>query len=70
MKRLDTQSGKTIDYSASVAVLEEFYQKQYELIKAGNTDLATFELVCAHTCDLFSKRQIFDGCETTESILS
>ena len=45
MKRLDTQSGKVIDYSASVAQLEEFYQKQYELIKAGNTDLATFELV-------------------------
>ena len=45
MKRLDTQSGKAVDYSADVAQLEDFYQKQYELIKAGNTDLATFELV-------------------------
>ena len=45
MKRLDTQSGKAVDYSADTAQLEDFYQKQYELIKAGNTDLATFELV-------------------------
>ncbi len=45
MKRLDNQSGRAIDYSADIAQLERFYQKQYELIKAGNTDLATFELV-------------------------
>ena len=45
MKRLETNSGQTVNYSADVALLEDFYQKQYELIKAGNTDLATFELV-------------------------
>lgn len=45
MKRLDNQSGRAIDYSADIAQLEDFYQQQYELIKAGNTDLATFELV-------------------------
>ena len=45
MKRLDNQSGRLIDYSADISLLEAFYQKQYELIKAGNTDLATFELV-------------------------
>ena len=45
MKRLDNQSGRVIDYSADITQLEDFYQKQYELIKAGNTDLATFELV-------------------------
>ena len=45
MKRLDNQSGRAIDYSADIVQLEDFYQKQYELIKAGNTDLATFELV-------------------------
>ncbi len=45
MKRLDSQSGRQIPYSAGIGQLEEFYQKQYELIKSGNTDLATFELV-------------------------
>jgi len=45
MKRLDNHSGRLIDYSAEISQLEAFYQKQYELIKSGNTDLATFELV-------------------------
>lgn len=45
MKRLDSQSGRQIPYSAGTDRLEEFYRKQYELILSGNTDLATFELV-------------------------
>lgn len=45
MKRLDMESGRTFSYAADISVLEEYYEKQYELIKAGNTDLATLELV-------------------------
>lgn len=45
MKRLDSENEKTINYSADIAQLEKYYQKQYELIKNGNTDLATLELV-------------------------
>lgn len=45
MKRLDSENTKTINYSADINKLEEYYQKQYELIKKGNTDLATLELV-------------------------
>lgn len=45
MKRLDSENTKTINYSANISQLEEYYQKQYELIKNGNTDLATLELV-------------------------
>lgn len=45
MKRLDNENSRTINYSANIVQLEEYYQKQYELIKNGNTDLATLELV-------------------------
>ncbi len=45
MKRLDIESGKSINYSLDIPKLEKYYQKQYELIKNGNTDLATLELV-------------------------
>lgn len=45
MKRLDTESSKSFSYSADIQTLENYYQKQYDMIKKGNTDLATFELV-------------------------
>lgn len=45
MKRLDTESGKSFSYSADISTLEEYYQKQCDLIKRGNEDLVTFELV-------------------------
>ncbi|MBQ8132841.1 MAG: hypothetical protein IJ192_00270 [Clostridia bacterium] len=45
MKRLDTESGRRFSYQSSISELEEYYQKQYDLIKKGNTDLATLELV-------------------------
>lgn len=45
MKRLDNESSRTINYSADIAQLEKYYQEQYTLIKSGNTDLATLDLV-------------------------
>ena len=45
MKRLDREDGKKIPYSASIAELESFYDRQFDLIKKGNTDLVTLELV-------------------------
>ncbi len=45
MKRLETESGRNFSYNSDISVLETYYQKQYELIKKGNTDLATLELV-------------------------
>lgn len=45
MKRLDIESNKTINYLSDISELEKYYEKQYEFIKEGNTDLATLELV-------------------------
>ena len=45
MKRLDTESGKRFSYQSDISQLENYYQQQYELIRNGNTDLATLELV-------------------------
>ena len=45
MKRLDTSESRTIDYSADVASLERYYENRFDLIKKGNTDLVTLELV-------------------------
>ena len=45
MKRLDSENSRKLDYSAPVALLEEYYDKQYDLIKKGNTDLVTLELM-------------------------
>lgn len=75
MKRLDSQSGRQINYSASIGQLEEFYQKQYELIKAGNTDLATLELVMlGNALDFIqivkgSFNSVLDGNENSVKVL-
>ena len=45
MKRLDTESGKGFSYKADISVLEQYYQKQFDLIRKGNTDLVSLELV-------------------------
>ena len=45
MKRLDNESGKLFSYQSEISQLEEYYENQYEMIKNGNTDLATLELV-------------------------
>ena len=45
MKRLETECGRGFSYHSAIPVLEEYYQKQYDMIKNGNTDLVTFELV-------------------------
>ena len=64
MKRLDDQSGRLIDYSADISQLEAFYQKQYELIRSGNTDLATFELVMlGNTLDFIQMVRLSFGIE-------
>ena len=45
MKRLDSEKSRRLDYSAPIGVLEEYYDRQYDLIKKGNTDLVTLELM-------------------------
>ena len=45
MKRLDNEKSRTIDYAAGTAVLEDYYERQFELVKKGNTDLVTLELM-------------------------
>lgn len=45
MKRLDNEKGRTIDYHTDIPGLERFYERQFEMIKKGNTDLVTLELV-------------------------
>ena len=45
MKRLETECGRGFSYTSDIHVLEHYYQQQYKLIKNGNTDLVTFELV-------------------------
>lgn len=45
MKRLDTEEGKRACYSAGIAALEQYYDRQFDMIKKGNTDLVTLELV-------------------------
>lgn len=45
MKRLDNESGKEFSYQADISTLEHYYQKQFEMIRKGNTDLVSLELV-------------------------
>lgn len=45
MKRLDNEQIRSINYSGEIAELEKFYDRQFDLIKKGNTDLVTLELV-------------------------
>lgn len=45
MKRLDHEKSRTINYSADIPTLEAYYDRQFDLIKKGNTDLVTLELV-------------------------
>ena len=45
VKRLESECGRGFSYKSSIPVLEEYYQKQYDLIRNGNTDLVTYELV-------------------------
>ncbi len=45
MKRLEKECGRGFSYNSDIAVLENYYQHQYDLIKKGDTDLVTFELV-------------------------
>lgn len=45
MKRLDNEKNRIIDYSSGIEMLEAYYQRQFELIKDGNTDLVTLELL-------------------------
>lgn len=55
MKRLDTESSNGFSYHSNIPTLEKYYQKQYELIRKGNTDLATLELVMlGNTLDFIS----------------
>ncbi len=45
MKRLETESGGNFSYSSDIAALEEHYKKQSELVRKGNAELATLELM-------------------------
>ena len=45
MKRLETESGRKFSYTSDIPALEKYYQQQYDLIKKGNNDLVTLELV-------------------------
>lgn len=45
MKRLERECGRGFSYNSDISVLEQYYQRQYDLIKKGDTDLVTFELV-------------------------
>ncbi len=45
MKRLDTEESKKICYSAGVAELQRYYDRQFDMVRKGNTDLVTLELV-------------------------
>ena len=44
MKRIDNGRVK-FSYADDISALEQYYEKQYKMIKDGNTDLATLELV-------------------------
>ncbi len=55
MKRLDTESSKGFKYQLYIPELEKYYQKQYDMIKEGNTDLVTLELVMlGHALDFIN----------------
>ena len=45
MKRLEHEESRIINYQAEISELEKYYERQFEMIKKGNTDLVTFELV-------------------------
>lgn len=45
MKRLDNEESRRINYNADFSELERLYDRQFDLIKKGNTDLVTLELV-------------------------
>ncbi|MBQ3928702.1 MAG: hypothetical protein II711_01245 [Clostridia bacterium] len=74
MKRLDDGTGRGFSYSDDVSALEEYYEKQYKMIKAGNTDLATLELVMlGNTLDFihFARQSfgiVLDGSEKSVAV--
>ena len=45
MKRLDNEESRRINYEADISELERIYERHFEMIKQGNTDLVTLELV-------------------------
>ncbi len=45
MKRLERECGRGFSYNSDIPVLENYYQKQYNLIRGGDTELVTYELV-------------------------
>lgn len=45
MEGPDNEKSRTIDYGSELYVLEDYYDKQFGLIKKGNIDLVTQELV-------------------------
>ncbi len=45
MKRLEHEDSKKICWSADIPQLEQYYDRQFDMIKQGNTDLVTLELV-------------------------
>lgn len=45
MKRLETECVSRINYNSDISTLEAYYKEQFDLIKKGNADLATLELV-------------------------
>ena len=55
MKRLETEGSRQFSYNSSTEVLEKYYTGQLDLVKKGNTDLATLELVMlGNTLDFIS----------------
>lgn len=45
MKRLESECGRGFSYNSEISALERYYQEQYNLIRRGDTDLVTYELV-------------------------
>ena len=45
MKRLERECGRGFSYNSEIPVLEHYYQEQYNLIRKGDTELVTYELV-------------------------
>ncbi len=45
MRRLDSENSRTVGYSDTIEHLENYYNDRYELIRRGNTDFVTLDLV-------------------------
>ncbi len=45
MKRLEVESGRFVSPGAEISVLETFYERQYDMVQKGNTDLVTLKLI-------------------------